>query len=259
LRNLAILAYAGLAYLLAMANIGYIVAFLADFGVPKTVNSGTYDGGLWRAVAINAALVLGFGLHHSVTARTAFKRWWTRYVPDHFERATYLYMTAAATAVLVAYWQPIPITLWRIEALPAVVAMTALYLGIWGTMFAATFQFGHLGFFGLARAVARVRRRPAPEAPFASRWLYGIVRHPISLGWMLAPWVTPHLTVGQLVFAICATIYVLAATGFEEADLIEALGDRYRAYRAEVPAFLPRLRRVSPRPAEEPVASPAES
>jgi methanethiol S-methyltransferase len=259
MRNLAILAYAGLAYLLAMANIGYIVAFLADFGVPKTVNSGTYDGDLWRAVAINTALVLGFGLHHSVTARTAFKRWWTRFVPDHLERATYLYMTGVATAVLVVFWQPIPVTLWRIEALPAVVAVTALYLAIWGMMFAVTFHFGHLGFFGLAQAWARVRARPAPEAPFAARWLYGIVRHPISLGWMLAPWVTPHLTVGQLVFAICATAYVLAATGFEESDLIEALGDRYRAYRAEVPAFLPRLRRGAAKAPEEPLAGPTNS
>jgi methanethiol S-methyltransferase len=85
------------------------------------------------------------------------------------------------------------------------------------------------------------------------------VRHPISLGWMLAPWVTPHLTVGQLVFAICATAYVLAATSFEEADLIEALGDRYRTYRAEVPAFLPRLRWGSAQASEEPAAGPAES
>jgi methanethiol S-methyltransferase len=256
MRNLAILGYAGLAYLLALANIGYIVAFLADFGVPKTVNSGRCDGDLWRAVTINATLVFGFGLHHSITARTAFKRWWTRLVPDHLERATYLYMTAAATAVLVVMWQPIPITLWRVEALPAVVAITALYLAIWGTMFAATFQFGHFGFFGLAQAMARVRARPAPEAPLASRWLYGIVRHPISLGWMLAPWVTPHLTVGQLVFAICGTLYVLAATGFEEADLIEALGDRYRNYRAAVPAFLPRLQRGSEQVSEEPAAGP---
>jgi methanethiol S-methyltransferase len=167
-------------------------------------------------------------------------------------------MTAAATAVLVIFWQPIPITLWRIEALPAVVGITALYLAIWGMMFAATFHFGHLGFFGLAQAWARVRARPAPEAPFASRWLYGIVRHPFSLGWMLA-WVTPHLTVGQLVIAICATAYVLAATGFEEADLIEALGDRYRAYRTEVPAFLPRLRRASAAGSETPLTGPAEN
>jgi methanethiol S-methyltransferase len=256
MRNVVILAYAGLAYLLALANIGYIIAFLADVGVPKAINSGAYDGDLWRAVAINAALVLGFGLHHSVTARTAFKRWWTRFVPAHLERTTYLYMTAAATTVLVVFWQPIPITLWRIEAQPAVVAITALYLTIWGMMFAATFQFGHLGFFGLAQAWARVHARPAPAAPFASRWLYAIVRHPISLGWILTPWVTPHLTVGQLVFALCTTAYVLAATGFEEADLVEALGNRYRLYRAEVPAFFPRLRRAPALTVEAPVTGP---
>jgi methanethiol S-methyltransferase len=239
LQNFIILAYAGIAYILAMANIGYIVAFLADFGVPKTVNSGSYDGNPWRAAAINAALVIGFGLHHSITARTAFKRWWTRFVPDHLERATYLYMTAAATALLVVFWQPIPITLWRVEAVPAIVAITGLYLAIWAAMFAATFQFGHLGFFGLAQAWRRVHSTPQPDAPFASRWLYAVVRHPISLGWMLTPWIVPHFTVGQLVFAVVATAYVLIATPFEEADLTEQLGDTYRRYRERVPAFLP--------------------
>lgn len=239
MRNIIILAYAGIAYLLAMANIGYIVAFLADFGVSKTVNSGSYDGNLWRAVAIDAALVIGFGLHHSITARTAFKRWWMRFVPSHLERATYLYMTAAATALLVIFWQPIPITLWRIEAVPAIAAITGLYLAVWTAMFAATFQFGHFDFFGIAQAWSRVRKTPPTNTPFASRWLYAVVRHPISLGWMLTPWIVPHFTVGQLVFAASAAAYVLIATPFEEADLIEDLGDTYRRYRKRVPAFLP--------------------
>ncbi len=239
LRHLGILAYAGIAYLLALANIAYIVGFLADFGVPKTVNSGGYDGDLWRAVAIDAALVLGFGLHHSITARTAFKRWWTKFVPAHIERATYLYMTAAATALLVIFWQPVPVTLWRVESVPAIIAITALYLAVWGAMFAATFQFGHLGFFGFAQAWRRVRRTPPPETPLASRYLYALIRHPISLGWMLTPCLVPHFTIGQLVFAASATLYVLMATPFEEADLIDELGDAYRRYRERVPAFLP--------------------
>ncbi len=244
------LAYAGFAYALAMASIAYIIGFLADFGVPKTVNSGQYYNNLWTAVAVNAALVLAFGLHHSITARRSFKARWTRLVPAHLERATYLYMTAIATGILVVLWQPIPITVWQIDADWAAALVIALYLGVWGMMFAATFLVGHLSFFGFAQAWSRVREAPPPNAPFTARYLYAIVRHPISLGWMLVPWLTPHLTVGQLVFALTTTAYVLVATWFEEADLVAELGDQYHDYRRKVPAFVPRLRMSRTRPPE---------
>lgn len=236
------LAYAGIAYVLALANIAYIVGFLADFGVPKGINDGA-PGALWPSVAMNLGLIWLFGLHHSATARRWFKSRWTRIVPPSLERATYLYMTSVATGVLVIFWQPVPITVWQIEGTAAYWAIWAAYLGVWGMMFAATFHFGHFGFFGLAQAWTKVIGRAPTESSFCARWLYGIVRHPISLGWMLTPWLTPHMTVGQIVFAIGTTCYVLVATVFEEADLVAELGDVYLKYRTQVPAFLPRLPR----------------
>jgi protein-S-isoprenylcysteine O-methyltransferase Ste14 len=169
-------------------------------------------------------------------------------VPPSLERATYLYMTALATGALMFFWQPIPVTVWQVEDRAACWAIWAAYLGVWGMMFSATFHFGHFGFFGLAQAWAKMTDRGPAETSFCARWLYGIVRHPISLGWMLTPWLTPHMTVGQSVFAIGATIYVLLATAFEEADLVADLGDVYRRYRAEVPAFVPGLRRLRQTP-----------
>ena len=242
LRKSFILLYAGGAYLLALVNIAYIVGFLADFGVPKGVDDGTH-GPLWPSVATNLGLIWLFGLHHSATARRWFKTRWTRIVPPALERATYLYMTALATALLVILWTPVPVTVWNVETDAAVWTIWALYLSVWAMMFSATFHFGHFGFFGLAQAWARIAGRPQAEASFCARWLYGIVRHPISLGWMLVPWITPHMTLGQLTFAVGTMVYVLVATMFEERDLVADLGDRYRAYQARVPAFVPRLRR----------------
>lgn len=244
------LAYAGIAYLVALANIAYIIGFLADFGVPKGINDGT-PGGLWLSVAVNLGLIWLFGLHHSATARRWFKARWTRIVPPSLERAAYLYMTAIATSVLVVLWQPIPITVWQVEDTVAYWAIWTAYLGVWGMMFSATFHFGHFGFFGLAQAWAKVTGAGPAETSFCARWLYGLVRHPISLGWILTPWITPHMTVGQTFFAIGVTAYVLVATVFEERDLVVELGDTYRRYRRDVPAFLPRLRsRRSTHPAE---------
>jgi protein-S-isoprenylcysteine O-methyltransferase Ste14 len=244
-KKTALLAYGGIAYLLAMANIAYIVGFLADFGVPKTVAAGPTidllgpDAGLGATIALDAALVLIFGLHHSITARRWFKRWWTRFVPAEIERATYLYMTAVMTALLVLFWRPIPETIWRVDAVSAQAAIYAVYLSVWAMMFSATFHFGHFGFFGLAQVWNRITDRAPAEPAFAARFLYALVRHPISLGWMTVPWITPHMTTGQLVFALASVAYVLAATPFEEADLIAELGDVYRRYRKSVPAFLP--------------------
>lgn len=240
MRNGFYLVYAVGAYIVGLATIAYIVGFLADVGAPKGIGDGDVAP-LWTAAAINIALVFGFGLHHSITARTAFKRWWTKIIPAPIERATYLYMTAAMTALLVIFWQPIPITIWSIEPLWAQGAIYALYLSVWLMMFAATFHFGHFGFFGLAQVWAKLRNAPPKSANMSARYLYALVRHPISLGWMITPWITPHLTVGHAVFAFATFIYILAATPFEEADLIDELGDDYREYKKRVPAFFPRF------------------
>ena len=239
MEKFAFLAYATIAYALAMANLAYLVGFFADVGVPKSIASGTSALPIGLAIVLDAALVLGFGLHHSLTARSAFKRRWTRIVPPPLERATYLYMTAAATALLVLLWQPIPLTIWRVESPWAVGAITVAYLSVWCAMFASTFQFGHLGFFGLAQVGRHLRARSAPRPKLATRFLYGFVRHPISAGWMLVPWITPNLTLGQAVFGAAAAAYVIAATPFEEADLARELGPAYERYRSSVPAFFP--------------------
>ncbi|WP_108810428.1 hypothetical protein [Sphingorhabdus sp. Alg231-15] len=247
IRKSLMLLYALGAYILSMVALVYIMGFLINFGVPKGISSDTIEAGqslgTWPAILINTGLVALFGLHHSITARTSFKRWWINIIPAPIERATYLYMTAAMTALLIMFWQPIPITIWYVQSDLAAGFIYAGYISIWTMMVAATFHFGHFGFLGLTQAWQNFRdTQPAPSN-MTARYLYALVRHPISLGWMLAPLMTPHFTVGHLVFAAAAFVYILLATPFEEADLIEEIGEPYRNYRDRVPTFVPFAKR----------------
>ena len=228
-------------YVAGTASIAYIAGFLADFAVPKAIGDGE-PASLGAAVLIDAVLVGLFGLHHSLAARASFKRRWAKLVPPAIERATFLYTTAAMTAVLVVFWRPIPLVVWDLQSPLAAGLMHTAYLATWVMMSAATFHFGHFGFFGLAQAWAHLRRSPPQPAKLSARYLYALVRHPISLGWMLTPWLTPQLTLGHAVFGVSAFLYIMAATPFEEADLIGEMGEGYRDYRRRVPAFLPGLR-----------------
>jgi len=238
MKQTALLAYSVVAYVLAIGSLVYLMGFLVDVGVPKGINDGAVDA-LWPSVFINVVLVSLFGVHHSITARASFKHWWTRFIPRPVERATYLYMTVSLTVVVIYFWQPIPGTIWHLDTGIASVLVICAYLATWAMMLASTFHFGHFSFFGLSQALDRFRNRPEVTTPFAARYLYALARHPISLGWMLTPWLTPHFTVGQLVWALSVTAYVLIATKYEEADLMAELGDDYRRYRDEVPMFIP--------------------
>ena len=229
-------------YLAGIASILYIAGFLIDFAVPKSIVDGE-TGAVWSAVLIDICLVLGFGLHHSITARTSFKKWWTRIIPAPIERATYLYMTAAMTALLVILWRPVPFAIWSFDVGWVQILFYAAYASVWLMMFAATFHFGHFSFMGLTQVWRRVTGAAPSRGNMTARYLYALVRHPISTGWMIAPWLTPHLTWGHVAFAVGTVAYILIATPFEERDLIDELGDEYENYKRKVPPFVPGIGR----------------
>ncbi|KAB7740379.1 isoprenylcysteine carboxylmethyltransferase family protein [Parvibaculum sedimenti] len=233
--------YAVGAYALFLVVFLYSIGFVGNFLVPKSIDGGE-PATLLSSLAIDASLLGLFAIQHSVMARPAFKRWWTRIVPVGIERSTYVVATSLAMALLFWQWRPLEATIWALDGLPAQLVLGTCLLG-WVVVLISTFMLSHFELFGLTQAYAAFSGRAVRSAMFHTPMLYGLVRHPIMLGFIIAFWAAPIMTLGHLVFAAATTLYILIALQLEEADLIANFGDTYRDYRRRVPMLVPSTRR----------------
>jgi protein-S-isoprenylcysteine O-methyltransferase Ste14 len=216
----------------------YAIGFVGNLVVPKSIDIGG-GGPLVESLAINVALLGLFAVQHSVMAREGFKRAWTKVVPMPIERSTYVLFSSLVLLLLFWQWRPMTEPVWTVSN-PAGMAVLhiAFWFG-WVLLFASTFMISHFELFGLTQVFARLTGRQPPAPRFHTPMLYQHVRHPLYLGFMIAFWATPAMTVGHLVFAIACTGYILIAIQFEERDLIRLFGDQYRRYRMQVGMLLP--------------------
>ena len=243
---LIILVYAAAVYLLLLAVLGYAVGFIAGFGVPKGIDQGS-RAPVPVAAGIDLLLLSLFAVQHTVMARPWFKSRWTRIVPAPAERASFVLAASLVLALLFWLWRPVGGTVWQLAG-PGADALRAVYAAGWVVALSSTFLISHFDLFGLRQAWLRARRARYSPPPFTERGLYRHVRHPLMTGFVVVFWSAPTMTAGHLLFAVTATGYILAGIAFEEHDLIQSLGQTYVAYRARVPALIPRPLRRHPSP-----------
>jgi protein-S-isoprenylcysteine O-methyltransferase Ste14 len=241
---MAALLYGSFVYLLFLASFIYAIGFVGNIGVPLSIDSPAMRPP-GEALAIDLALLALFAVQHSVMARKGFKAWWTRIVPPEVERSTYVLAASLVLFALCWHWQPIDGSVWSVTDPAAVTVLQIVFWLGWGVLLLATFLINHFELFGLRQVYAKLKGRTLPTPEFRTPFLYKHVRHPIYLGFVLSFWATPEMTLGHLLFAAGATGYILVGIWFEERDLIAHFGERYRAYRAQVPMLFPRLGRRS--------------
>ncbi len=235
--------YGVVAYLLFLGTFLYAIGFVAGVGVPKHVDSGP-AAPLGEALLVDLLLLGLFAVQHSGMARPGFKRWWTRFVPRPIERSTYVLLSSLVLVLLFWQWRALPAPVWNVEAEAGRIALWGLQGLGWLMVLASTFMISHFHLFGLKQVGDHALGKDPAKPRFQTPGLYRHLRHPIMLGFLIAFWATPEMSVGHLLFAAATTGYVLLALQLEERDLVAFFGDRYRAYREQVPMLLPRLRGV---------------
>jgi protein-S-isoprenylcysteine O-methyltransferase Ste14 len=232
------LLYGLVCYLAFFGTILYAIGFVGNLVVPKTID-GKPGVPLPTAILVNASLLLLFALQHSIMARPAFKRKWTKIVPEHLERSTYVLLASLCLMLLMWQWQPVGGIVWSTENETLKTILLITYFTGWCIVFASTFLINHFDLFGLRQVWLNFRGKPYTQLPFRLPVFYQFVRHPLYFGFLIAFWSTPVMTIAHFLFAVLTTGYILTAIRFEERDLLMVFGDKYRTYKRWVPMIIP--------------------
>ncbi|WP_339038283.1 methanethiol S-methyltransferase [Bradyrhizobium symbiodeficiens] len=234
-----VLGYGVLAYLIFFGTFLYAVGFIAQLVVPKTINSGA-TGSTGQALMIDLALMSLFAIQHSGMARQGFKKLFAAFASPALERSTYVLLASLSLILLFWQWRPITSIVWEIETPMAYAAVAGSFAG-WLIVLYSTFLISHFELFGLTQVVSHFAGRLTEPMKFRTPGLYRLIRHPIYLGFIIAFWSTPTMTLGHMLFATVTTAYIFVGIWLEERDLITLFGDQYRRYREKVAMLIPGL------------------
>jgi len=230
--------YGMASYVVFFVTILYAIGFVEGLVVPKAIDTGAVVP-VTEALIVNLLLMSLFAVQHSVMARRQFKEWWTQFVPKSVERSTYVLLASLALILLFWQWRPIPTVVWQVGDSQIAVAVMGLSFFGWLLVLLSTFMINHFELFGLHQVANNLVGRDMPAVRFKTPVMYRLVRHPIYLGFIIAFWAAPKMTIGHLLFAAVTTAYIFVGIFLEERDLVDLFGDDYRRYREKVAMLVP--------------------
>lgn len=232
--------YSAAVYIFFLVTFTYAILWVEGVFVPTTIDSGV-PGDLVMSLVINGALLGLFAVQHTIMARPGFKRWWTKIIPAEMERSTFVLAATLALALLLWQWRPLPDLVWSVDDPMLATAIIAVSWSGWALLLLSTFLISHFHLFGLSQGWAKILRIKEGDGPFVTPLFYKWIRHPLYLGFILAFWAAPQMSVGHLFFAIMTTGYILVGIWFEERDLVAHFGERYLQYRRQVGMLVPKF------------------
>jgi methanethiol S-methyltransferase len=236
--RVAVFVYGVFCYVIFLLTFIYMTGFVGNFGVPKSIDSAPIISIEWALLANIGSIGL-FGLQHSTMARSNFKTWWTKIVPQQIERSTYVLCSSLCLMALFYFWQPLGIVIWKIET-PIFRYLLFAVCGFgWLLVLASTFLINHFDLFGLRQVYLYLRGKEYTPLKFATPGFYQNVRHPLYLGFIIAFWSSPTMTLAHFVFALITAVYILGAIQLEERDLVKVHGKAYTDYCDRTPMLLP--------------------
>ncbi|TXN37821.1 isoprenylcysteine carboxylmethyltransferase family protein [Flagellimonas hymeniacidonis] len=234
-----ILLYGIVAYFVFLIAFLYAIGFVGNIIVPKSIDSGA-ETTMYSSIFINLVLLSVFALQHSIMARPKFKEWFNSIFSQAMERSTYILLSSLALILIYWQWQPITTIVWKTENTILSSIITGIFFLGWIIVLLSTFMINHFELFGLAQIFDNLKNKQTANPKFQTNYLYKIVRHPIMLGFLIAFWATPTMTVGHLLFALVTTIYIFVAVKYlEEKDLKKVIGEKYETYQKKVPMIIP--------------------
>ena len=231
--RLLILLYGTVCYFLFLGTFLYAIWFVWTLDRPQE------GGPLTNALLINTGLLLLFAIQHSVMARQWFKRAWTKIVPQPVERSTYVLLASLALLAVFHLWQPMTTVIWEVEASAGQLVLQVLFWVGWLLVLVSTFLIDHFELFGFKQVWRHWKNQTFEPPAFRTPGVYKLVRHPLYLGFIVAFWSAPRMTLGHLYFAAVCTAYILVAIQFEERDLVRIHGEDYKVYRSGVSMLVP--------------------
>jgi protein-S-isoprenylcysteine O-methyltransferase Ste14 len=247
MKRVTTLTYGVVCYGIFFATFLYLIGFLGNFIVPVTID-GELQGSFIMACLVNAGLFMIFGVQHSVMARPGFKKAWTKIVPEAAERSTYVLFSSLALIILFVFWKPMGGIVWDIQNTTGQAVMYGVFGLGWVTILYTTFLINHFDLFGLRQVWLYFRGRPYTNLEFKIPSLYKVIRHPLYIGWLMAIWATPTMSIAHLVFAVASAAYIMIAIYYEEKDLVNHFGSTYVEYKETVPMLVPGKK---PKPARQ--------